>query len=130
MDAGDRVRRLMAERDELRERIRQLEENWTAPLIAPGAFGLTLAEVRVVSALLRVDFMPRERLWVLFPNANPDTLKVHISHIRKKLTPHGVEIGNVFGAGYFINADHKDLLRAAPPAPSVKGQRSELRVDA
>ena len=77
MDDADRIRRLTAERDELLERIRQLEENWTTPLLAPGAFGLTLTEGRVLSAIMRADFLPHERMRTLFPNTTPETLKVH-----------------------------------------------------
>lgn len=123
MDDAERIRRLTAERDELRERIRQLEEKWTEPLVAPGAFGLTPTEGRIVSALMRVDFMAHERLLVLFPTVSRESAKVYMSKIRRKLAPYGVELGCLYGAGYLINQDHKHILRMAPPAPSVTGQR-------
>jgi len=115
---------LRAERDELRERVRQLEENATGPLVAPGAFGLTPTEGRIVSALMRVDFLHHERMQVLFPNTSRDSIKVYMSHIKRKLSVHGVEVGCLYGEGYMINPDHKHIVSAAPPAPSVKGQRT------
>jgi hypothetical protein len=125
MDDAERIRRLTAERDELRERVRQLEENATGLLVAPGAFGLTPTEGRIVSALMRVEFLHHERMQVLFPDLSRDSIKTYMCRIRGKLAVHGVEVGCLYGAGYMINPDHKHILSAAPPAPSVKGQRGQ-----
>ena len=101
------VKRLRDENEGLHEQLRQLKQVLTPPFIAPYEWHLTKYETLVLSSLLSAKFISKERLFVsLYSHYNDppsdNSLKVHVSKLRKKLSPFGVVIKFIWGQGYLL----------------------------
>lgn len=102
-----------AEIERLRERVRQLED-----ALAPGGFdppiewSLTPKEAAMLSHLTTREIASKESLYgVLYSGSleQPDIkiIDVFICKLRKKLSPHGVEVKTVWGRGYSLVDRHR-----------------------
>lgn len=110
-----RIERLEEENERLRQRLDQLKaaEAAQAPKYIAGQ-KLTPTHQRILDALLTFERVPMESLVECLPKEpSEDTLKVHISNMRRRLAAVGAEIRNVYGGGYFIHPADKERLRAA-----------------
>lgn len=101
------VKRLRDENEELHEQLRQLKQVLTPPFIAPYEWHLTKYETLVLSSLLSAKFISKERLFVsLYSHYNEppsgNVLSVFVVTLRKKLSPFGVVIKNLWGRGYYL----------------------------
>ena len=111
-----RLRQIIDARD---EEIRQLRDaNRNIPTF-PRTFRLTPAEARIVWRLVSAapSLVSRESLSIissgkpLARRAGEKTLDVQLSRIRRKLTPYGVLIHNIYGEGFMIDANHARRLK-------------------
>ena len=112
------VAALEAENDELRERVRQLEEElffdpgWQCPL----EFSLTPSEQQILQALMSREEASKDFLLLSTAEAGREkdaAIKIvdgHICHIRRKLKPFGVEIETLWGRGYRLPPASKTRL--------------------
>lgn len=101
--------RLRIENEELRERVRQLEEALCPPLEAPGHLGLSATQARMFSALLARESVSNDALALcVFGPSNgavaPETIRVHISRLRKKIDPYGYRIRSIHYLGYRLES--------------------------
>ena len=113
---ADLIARLEAENDELRERIRQLQNaaGIMEPTI-PMAARLTHMEARIVGALQKQGTVSTAALMnaLYFDRTDEPNVKivdVYICKARKKLAPFGVVIETVWGQGYTMSAQHRRAL--------------------
>lgn len=103
------------------ETIRQLrEEQCGGEFRYPAAWCVRGQQRTILRALhlSRMGFVSRERLHsLLYDGREAETdIKIidqQICKLRKKVTPHGIIIGNEWGGGYFISADVRRILDAA-----------------
>lgn len=100
-EAGtDRINELEAENAQLRD---ALGSSWESPL----EWGLSRMETRFVGVLMRTKVATRERLMgSLWADADEapggKIVDVMASKIRKKLRPHGLNIKNKSGVGFYL----------------------------
>jgi len=110
---------LRIENEMLLERVRVLEASLREPVHAPPSWRLTPSQHTILGVMLARDVASRGALEALlyggrdaeWPGAR--TLNVHISHMRKLLALHGVEILTVSGRGWSLRAHDKARIRAA-----------------
>lgn len=100
---------LREENDELREHIRQLTEQLASTKFAfPRDLGLTPTQEVVLRHLLTRDVITRRSTMLLLYSDRADdvlgenNIDVHISRIRQKLGPSGIQIENVWGRGWRV----------------------------
>lgn len=111
------VQRLERENDELRERVRVLEELVGIRIDVPLVFGLTAHEAVLFGLLLRRDLVTKEMAMVGLYGDRPDLdpeikiIDVYICKARKKLKGFGVEIETVWGRGYRLSAASKAIAQ-------------------
>ncbi|MEO0870964.1 MAG: helix-turn-helix domain-containing protein [Pseudomonadota bacterium] len=107
-----RVDALEIENNELRETIRQLEEQlfndaWFAPI----EFCLTPAEASYLAALMGATRCTKDMLLMASRRTDDDVeikiVDVFICKLRKKLKPFGIEIKTDWGRGYYLTAEMK-----------------------
>lgn len=122
MVSGSLYRALREERDELIERVRQLEGSGSsdfdfAYFALSKKYGLTGTEAYLVWRMVRAtrplkyEFIDDD--WPSQNEVSPNTINVFMCKIRKKLAPHGVTIKSQWGVGYFIEDAAKQALRSA-----------------
>jgi|SRR5580700_2392435 two-component system cell cycle response regulator CtrA len=105
------------ENEELRERVRMLEETMNGKELLPPELKLTASEERVVSALLSRDIMSKEAiLTALYSDRADDApeikiVDVFVCKIRAKIEPHGLQIETHWGRGYSMSPESKQELR-------------------
>ncbi|QCI65655.1 winged helix-turn-helix domain-containing protein [Phreatobacter stygius] len=105
------IARLAADLAEAREHLERLERSLGQDLALPLEWRLTPLQGRVVSALLSRDVVPEQTLSELLYLSrgvvyrDPAAVKVHISNIRRRLRPFGIEIAHHRGRGYALAAD-------------------------
>lgn len=106
------------------ERIEQLEEALGLGFQMHPRYGLSAAHERVLGLLVASPGVAtRERMFTALygmrDDGGPDQkiFDVYISQIRKKLTPHGVNISTVWGRGWFMEAEDKAKVRAMQLPP-------------
>lgn len=114
----DLVIRLEGEIDELRERIRQLEDLLGMTFEAPLQFGLTAKESRILGFLMKVPMATKQALMsALYRDcidAEPEIkiVDVFICKLRAKLEPFGVRVETLWGRGYFLEDQAKTTIAA------------------
>jgi two-component system cell cycle response regulator CtrA len=105
------------ENEELRERVRILEEMLNGKESLPPELRLTASEERVVSALLSRDVMTKEAISMALYSDRPDVapelkiVDVFVCKIRAKIESHGLKIETHWGRGYSMPAESKQELR-------------------
>lgn len=113
----DLVQALEQENDELRERIRVLEEIVGIRIEVPLVFGLTAHEAMLFGLLLKRDLVTKDLamlgLYGDRPNLDPEIkiVDVYVCKARKKLRRFGVEIETVWGRGYRLSAQSKAIAQ-------------------
>jgi hypothetical protein len=112
------IARLMAQLDEQKEKIRQLEEQLGFHLEAPLVLRLTPAQSAMFGCLYKRPLASRESMQQACETAigcgrgaEIKTIDVHMVKLRKRLRPHGIEIRTVWGRGYQMPDDSKQVVR-------------------
>ena len=112
----------VAEIQRLRERIEELKEDILQLQEPAGPFfdlPLTRTETMIVGMLLRQQHVRTEGIYAALcirasrdsDVPNPEVVRVHICHIRKKLAPHGIRINTKYWHGYYwMDGESKRLL--------------------
>ena len=114
---------LRDERDELAERLRQLEEpdpvsRYNAALLTfMQIYRLTKTEAHIVWRLMRASaplfYEIFDEDWPSGKEVQPGTLGVFVYKIRAKLAPHGLQILSRRSMGYYADAATKAALAQA-----------------
>lgn len=107
----------MSELEELRDRVEQLQAALGMNITLPDATGLTPLKAKMVGILLKRDIVSREMFLDLMYGNRPDepgaqTIDVHLCQIKKRLSNHGIDIKNRYGAGWYISAPDKAKLKS------------------
>lgn len=122
----DLVGILRAENETLRERVRQLESLLLPEDIAiPLEWGLVNAERRIFAALTTREIVNKDLLYEalygdrldLDHEIDVNVVESHMSKLRKKVRPFGVEISGERFVGYRLRDRHK--YGHTPPVPVV-----------
>ena len=114
----DDRRALIAERDELAERVRQLEAVLHDRDWIPAAWDLTETEATVLNVLVARQVADNESVrFALYGDrldGGPLGRIVHgwIHKLRAKLAPHGIVIETVWGVGHRLDTASRDVLVA------------------
>lgn len=109
---------LERENEELREKVRQLEELCGFRLHVPVEFGLTDAEGRLFGHMVKAEAVTKDgAMAVLYghrPNEVPEIkiVDVFICKMRKKLLKFNVEIETIWGQGYRLPAASKKIVES------------------
>lgn len=108
---------IVIERDELKEQVRQLNDLLGYMRPGPTFVHLTNTECRLFGALMQREVLTKEAcLHALYYDRGGDEpeqkiVDVFVCKLRKKLTPHGVVIGTIWGRGYFLSEETKARVR-------------------
>lgn len=86
--------------------------------VVPADWRLTLTEAKVFAVLLAVDNATRAAIAAGAGLAENRSIDVHLTRIRKKLTPFGVEIETVRGSGWRLVGRYT-WGRALSPRPTA-----------
>lgn len=113
----DLVAKLEEENDDLRARVRMLEELSGVNFEAPPQFGLTKNETVIFGLLLKNKVVMRSSMMLALymhkqDEADIKIVDVWVCKIRRKLKPYGIEIGTQWGQGYFLTTDAKALAQS------------------
>jgi DNA-binding response OmpR family regulator len=117
-DPSGALTKALAERDELFERVQQLEGLFRGDEWIPDEWGLTGKEGQFLAALTHRSPATREfvhtALYGSDPNGgpNPQVLDVMLSKMRAKLTPHNIFIETHHGTGFRLSAETLKRCRA------------------
>jgi hypothetical protein len=110
--------RLRDENDELRERVRQLEEHLRQKFLSPPHLGFTRTEDVLLGCLLSREVARRDFMhWALYSDRTdediPDikALDSLICILNRKLKRIGIRILNKWGVGYFLPPQEKEKLK-------------------
>lgn len=104
--------------EELQEQILALKELVGMTKPKPSFIRLTATESKLFNGLMVAQFLTKESiLTLLYAERLGDEpmqkiIDVYVCKLRKKLRPYGVEIDTVWGRGYSIKQDMKDLITA------------------
>lgn len=114
----DLVQKLEEENDDLRARLRVLEEIAGANFESPPQFQLTRNEAAIFGLLLNNKLVRRTSMMsVLYlhdqDEADIKIVDVWVCKMRKKLKPYGIEIATQWGEGYFLPPESKMSAQAA-----------------
>jgi hypothetical protein len=116
-DHAGAVIRAVRERDELYERVRQLEGSFRGDEWIPDEWGLTGKESQLLAALVNRSPASKEYLFTVLyglePNGGPDPkiLDVMIHKMRVKLDPHQITIETNWGTGYSLGREALEMCR-------------------
>lgn len=122
MDVAARLEVVERENDTLREKVAQLESLLGMRSPAPIELGLTASEARVFGVLMARERATRDAIMAALyadrPGDEEAELKivdVFVCKMRKKLKPFDIQIGNVWGQGYFMTPEQKQRVQALWP---------------
>lgn len=126
---------LRAENEELRERLRQMEEAFCGPLPLLWHIGLTKGEGRMLAILYRQRPATNAALHIAVSGVDPGTTKktveVAMCYLRKKVKAYDIEIETIVGTGYFLTDESRAIIRALvkdePRQLDDNGRLFELR---
>lgn len=108
-DSCPLCRRLVAERDELSERVRQLESIINDRSWVPDDWGLTPSEITVLNVLALRRLATKEAIHFALYGADPDggasdkIVDVLVCKMRPKLARVGITVHTAWGAGYRLD---------------------------
>jgi two-component system cell cycle response regulator CtrA len=116
----DLVTKLETENDELRARVRLLEEMIGMRIDVPLVLGLTGQEAILFGVLLRREIVTKEAAMVALYGMRPDgeeevqikIVDVYVCKLRKKVKRFDVEIETVWGRGYRMPPKSKAIVQA------------------
>lgn len=108
----DLIDRLERENDDLRARVKMLEDISGTNFEAPPQFLLTKNEAVIFGLLLKNKLVLRSSMMgALYPleqdEAEIKIVDVFVCKMRRKLAPHGITIETQWGQGYFMGAASK-----------------------
>lgn len=121
MSDADLIRTLTIERDELRERVRQLEEDLRTihnEICFPQSLRLSRTQERILAHMLERSCATKESLRILLYSHRVDdervsnVIHVHISHMRPRLKRFAIEIETIRGIGFALSDESKAILRS------------------
>lgn len=104
---------LEAENDDLRERVRLLEQLCGVTFEAPPLLGLTKSEAIIFGMLLKLPLCKKSDLMhALYPVHDQDEAEIKIVDVfvcklRPKLKPYGIKISTQWGEGYYFTKADK-----------------------
>lgn len=117
-----RIRALLDENEELRDRVEQLEAAMVAEVSGPVLDGLTRSESVVLGLLLRRDIVSRDQMHAVLYAGRDDVgqkiFDVFVCKLRRKLAPLGIEVETVWGIGWRI-AKGREIAAAKRRGESV-----------
>lgn len=118
---AQRVVRLEAEVEFLKDRVERLERELAPPIPVPPQLGATRTERRLLAMLLSRREVRIGAMAALLGNrgggdVHEVTVRRHISALRRKL-PSGAEIRPIFGVGYWMDEASKAAVRAMEEQP-------------
>lgn len=108
--------------EQLLDRVAQLEtlfgcDDKTVTLMID-RFDLTSTQGRVAGMLYRRSQVTREQIYIAMYGAMPDVdqpkpkiIDIHMSHVRKALVKHGIEIKNDQGIGWRLDVVNKNRMK-------------------
>jgi DNA-binding response OmpR family regulator len=106
------------ENDELRERLK-ITQGQEPPISQKILFGLTNAENVILTELLQRESLSKNAACrALYSHRIDDNIPaekivdVFVCNMRKKLKPHGIEIGTAWGAGYYLTPAMKRAVES------------------
>lgn len=111
------VAAIEAENDELREKVRVLEELVGFREEVPPIFCLTPAEGRVLGFLTKREVATKEQIMMAIYTDRPwidveiKIVDVFVCKIRKKIAKFGVEIDTIWGRGYRMLPASKAIIK-------------------
>lgn len=114
----DRIDELREENRQLRERIAELtgaNDAWAARK----AFGLTDTEARVLMLIVRCGQAEyrhlEDSIWGEDDGCESDNpggcIRSHVKRLRRKIRPHGVDIGTIYGFGFAMDEATRAKVR-------------------
>lgn len=111
------IERLEMENEELRARVRALEEMTGVTFDAPPQFGFTRNETVIFGLLLKNKMVLRTSMMnALYMHKQDEAdikiVDVWVCKIRKKVRPYGITVQVQWGQGYFMPADSKAVAQA------------------
>jgi len=110
--------RLREENELLKEQNAYLRSALMGAVELPLEWKLTKTEQRIMSVCLARDLATKEALAAALywdkedPADGPSNVKVHISKIRRKLKPFGIEIKTIWGQGFHVPAEIREQFRS------------------
>jgi two-component system, cell cycle response regulator CtrA len=110
----DFIAKLEAENDELRVRIRELEEMLGITFETPPQFGFSRSESAIFGLLLKQQLVRRSAMMDSIylhkqDEAEIKIVDVWVCRMRRKLRPYGITIQTQWGQGYFLSPAHKAI---------------------
>lgn len=108
----DYVAKLEEENDDLRARIRELEEQLGFAFECPPQFGLTANEAKIFGLLLKKPLLTKEfAVSAIYlhkqDEADIKIIDVWVCKMRRKLKPYTIIIETVWGQGYRLPAESR-----------------------
>ncbi len=116
------IEAIIEERDELAERVRQLEAIIADDDWVPASWSLSPALVAILNVLSVREVASRRALWTALYGDAPDggpglhVINVHVFKLRRRVGPHGLVIRNHHARGYSLNSASRatvERLKAA-----------------
>ena len=112
----DLVAKLEEENDELRARVRMLEELSGVGFDAPPQLCLTKNEAIIFGTLLKQKLVLRTSLITLLyihkqDEADIKIVDVWVCKMRRKMKPYGIDIQTQWGQGYFLTSESKAIAQ-------------------
>lgn len=118
-DALSRLNRKLREENEaLREQIAYLQAALMGPEELPLEWGLTKTEQRIVRVCLTRDIATKEAIATALywdkdePEDAISNIRVHLSKIRRKLKPFGIEIKTSWGNGFYVPSGIRERFQS------------------
>lgn len=103
----------------LREENRQLRAMLKSPdFVVPREWNLSRCEKDALNALYSSPSGPQSKARLLVaskvkPEADEKVIEVRVSSMRRKLKPFGIEIKNIWGEGYYLPKESREIIKAA-----------------
>jgi DNA-binding winged helix-turn-helix (wHTH) protein len=116
----------MSELEQLRDRVEQLEGVLGLNLHLP-SLNLTALQSKIFGIMMTREIVSRDMfLDAIYgdrPEPDPKTIEVHLTLLRRKLSPHGICIRNSYGIGWYLTAADKAKLTAiSTPTHTERGE--------
>jgi DNA-binding response OmpR family regulator len=123
IDQAKLIERLEVENDALRARISDLEKlafgKASDAITTELAVMLTASERTVLGVLMQRERATKDHVMSALyrdlarDEAEPKIVDVFICKLRRKLKPYGIEIGTLWGQGYFLDAENKKKIKGS-----------------
>jgi len=111
-----RLERLEIENEELREKVAYLSAALAPPMTLPIGLHLSPALEKVLRTIAGRDYATADMIHAALDWDKPEpnggrVAQVHVSRLRKRLKPFGIDIKSRYGLGYFIEPEAKNALK-------------------